>query len=50
MRISREDPRPQAEQDWSDHIPDPEEDDDAASPYEPTYRDGALKNECWREE
>ena len=48
MRISREDPRPQAEQDWSDHIPDPDEDEDTTS-YEPTYRDGALKNECWRE-
>ena len=26
----------------------PDEDDEDMSPYEPTYRDGSAKNECWR--
>ncbi len=30
--------------DWSDRIPDPDEADEG---YEPTYRDGSMKNECW---
>ena len=30
--------------DWSDQIPDPDEGDEG---YEPTYRDGSAKNECW---
>ena len=30
--------------DWSDQIPDPDERDEE---YEPTYRDGSAKNECW---
>lgn len=25
-------------------------DDDAAPEYEPTYRDGSARNECWRGE
>lgn len=31
-----------------DEIPDPEE--DIPDSEEPCYRDGALKNECWRDE
>lgn len=31
---------------WADH----DRDDDTAEPYEQTYRDGSLKNECWRSE
>lgn len=31
---------------WADQIPDEEE----APSYEPTYRDGTLKNECWNQE
>ena len=30
---------------WADTIPDDEQSDD----YEPTYRDGSLKNECWND-
>ena len=36
------------EQEWSDSIPDPEE--ERPEPYEETYRDGSSKNECWKEE
>lgn len=34
------------EQEWTDEIPDEEEQDNE---YEPTYRDGSAKNECWEE-
>ena len=27
-----------------------DEDDEDMSPYEPTYRDGSAKNECWRDD
>ena len=37
------------EQEWNDHIPDPEE-EERPEPYEETYRDGSSKNECWKEE
>ena len=30
--------------------PDLDEDDEDMSPYEPTYRDGSAKNECWRDD
>ena len=33
--------------DDSDRV-SPDEDDEDMSPYEPTYRDGSAKNECWR--
>ena len=33
--------------DWADAIPD--EDEPASDAYEPTYRDGSLKNECWND-
>ena len=39
------DPKEKKEQDWSNEIPD--EEDDHQEPYEPTYRDGSAKNECW---
>ncbi|MDO5143510.1 MAG: hypothetical protein Q4E72_02715 [bacterium] len=29
---------------WSDRG----QDEDAPEPYEQTYRDGSMKNECWR--
>ena len=35
----------QREKEWSDRIPDPEE--ELPEPYEETYRDGSAKNECW---
>ncbi len=35
----------QLEKEWSDRIPDPEE--ELPEPYEETYRDGSAKNECW---
>ncbi len=35
----------QLEKDWSDEIPDDEE--ERPDPYEETYRDGSMKNECW---
>lgn len=31
-------------EEWADRPGDAEEND----AYEPTYRDGSLKNECWR--
>ena len=34
------------EQEWTDEIPDEEEQE---TEYEPTYRDGSAKNECWAE-
>ena len=36
----------QKEKEWSDEIPD-EEEDARPEPYEETYRDGTAKNECW---
>ena len=35
--------------DYADAIPDDSDHDDAeqSDDYEPTYRDGSLKNECW---
>ncbi len=33
------------EKEWADEIPD--EEADAGEPYEETYRDGSMKNECW---
>lgn len=27
-----------------------EEEDDYPSPWEPVYRDGSVKNECWQDE
>ena len=39
----------QMEKEWSDEIPDPEE-EERPEPYEPTYRDGSAKNECWADE
>lgn len=42
----RETDDPRTERDWADRIHDPEDDDEAA-PYEQTYRDGSMKNECW---
>lgn len=35
--------------DDSDRV-SPDEDDEDMSPYEPTYRDGSAKNECWRDD
>lgn len=35
-------------EEWSDEIPDPEEEFPEAN--EETYRDGSAKNECWSEE
>ena len=34
------------EQEWSDEIPIPEDDEFRPEPYEETYRDGTPKNEC----
>lgn len=34
------------EQEWSDEIPIPEDDEFRPEPYEDTYRDGTPKNEC----
>ena len=36
------------ELEWADKIPDEEEQE--PDDYEPTYRDGSAKNECWAEE
>lgn len=35
----------QQERDWADRDPDADQPE-----YEPTYRDGSLKNECWNSE
>ncbi len=40
--------REQQEEEWSDEIPDEEE--QLPEPYEETCRDGSLKNECWKED
>jgi hypothetical protein len=47
--MSRTDPkqRPRKEQDWTDRIPDAEEEPEDP---EPTYRDGSAQNECWSED
>ncbi len=37
----------QQAKEWSDDIPDEEE--ERPDPYEPVYRDGSAKNECWAE-
>ena len=34
------------EKEWTDRIPDPEE-ENRQEPYEETYRDGSARNECW---
>lgn len=39
-------PAKKREQEWNDEIPD--EENEQSDPYEKTYRDGSLKNECWR--
>ena len=39
----------QQEQEWSDVIPDPEEEAERPEPYEETYRDGTAKHECWKD-
>ena len=38
------DKRDEKARDYADAIPD---DRDQDNDYEPTYRDGSLKNECW---
>ena len=38
------DQREELARDYADAIPD---DSDQNNDYEPTYRDGSLKNECW---
>lgn len=42
------------EQEWADRIPEmPDRDGDDGSQdeaWEPVYRDGSAKNECWKEE
>ena len=38
------DKREELARDYADAIPD---DADQNDDYEPTYRDGSLKNECW---
>ena len=35
----------QREKEWDDEIRDEEE--ERPEPYEPTYRDGSAKHECW---
>ena len=37
-------PDPKKEREWADEIPDEEEQEPK---YEPTYRDGSARNECW---
>lgn len=39
-------PDPRKELSWQDE----QNDDDLPSPYETTYRDGSLKNECWHDD
>ena len=36
---------PKKEREYDDEIPGEDEDGDEA--YEPTYRDGSARNECW---
>lgn len=35
------------EREWQDDIPDEEQ---RPEPAEETYRDGSVKNECWKDE
>ena len=37
---------PKKEREYADEIPDDEEEREDEA-YEPTYRDGSAKNECW---
>ena len=37
---------PKKEREYADEIPDDEEEREDEA-YEPTYRDGSTKNECW---
>ena len=39
---------PKKEVQWADEIPDDEQ--ERPDEYEPTYRDGSAKNECWAED
>lgn len=39
------DPKQSKEEQWTDDIPDPEE--ERPEPYEETYPDGSAKHECW---
>lgn len=39
------DKREELARDYADTIPD--DDGDENNDYEPTYRDGSMKNECW---
>ena len=43
------DKREELARDYADAIPDDTDQDDIeqSDDYEPTYRDGSLKNECW---
>ena len=38
---------PRKDLSWADQR---DEDDDQPTPYEATYRDGSVKNECWRDD
>ena len=38
----------QREKEWSDEIPD--EENELPEPYEETYRDGSAKHECWSDD
>lgn len=33
------------EQEWAD-----DREEESSSPYEPCYRDGSVKHECWRDD
>ena len=49
QRILKEEfpmPDPRKELAWTDE----QDDDDQPAPYEATYRDGSLKNECWQDD
>ena len=45
------DKREELARDYADAIPDDSDHDEADqnNDYEPTYRDGSLKNECWND-
>ncbi|MBR4576728.1 MAG: hypothetical protein IKO25_05940 [Clostridia bacterium] len=40
---------PKKEREYADEIPEDEE-EERPSPYEPVYRDGSARNECWEGE
>lgn len=40
-------PDPRKDLSWADQTDD---DDDQPEPYEATYRDSSLKNECWQDD